>query len=158
MRSVEHTELIATLDEMDHNWIWGSGLICAWMKDGSGFGLVALGEHDAATCWLVANSGFRLGADNIVWIGSGYDGDDQLAGKRVIVYLAVSKTETTYARRTVSITDTGKVIPVGDLEFREPSGWLPMVSLDAAHPVKEWPLGDQLALLRKLGHMVEVRA
>lgn len=152
------TDLIEAIDELDHNWIWGSGLICAYVKDWSVFGLVALDEHDAATCWLVANSGFRLGADNIVWIGSAYDGDDQLAGKRVIVYLAVSKAETTYARRTVSITDAGKVIPVGSLEFREPSGWLPMVSLDAAHPAKEWPLGDQLALLRKLGHTVEVRA
>lgn len=153
---VEHADLIALIDEMDYNWSWGSGLCCAFIEDGHGFGFASLGEHDASTCWLVANSAFRLGATDIVWFGGAYQ--DSELGRRVMIYLAVNSEKATYARRPVSITDEGKVIPAGELEFVEPVGWLPRVSLDAQNPAKEWPVVEQLALLKKLGHVVEVRA
>lgn len=152
---MEHSDLIALIDDMDYNWSWGSGLCCAFMEGSTGFGLVSLGEHDPATCWLVANSAFRLGATDIVWFSGATLGE---LGERMMIYLAVGPTHATYAKRPVSVLDNGKVVAAGELEFDEPSGWLYEVSLKAQVPDKEWPISEQLGLLRKLGHVVEVRA
>lgn len=154
---MEHDAIVDAIDRPEtYDQLWLNGLNCIYGKGDSFFGFINFDDHSKLDVWTAVNLGYRLGAEFVVFLATGYT-DDELTGQRCFVYLVCDPTSHTLYKRPIRVADNGRIVVDGDRVQGVADGWLAAIASMAFTEWDAWSLGEQADLLRRAGHTVEVR-